>query len=128
MLDARYWCWDGCNFWAMLSVAAHTEKQQENDTDEAVAHAVACMKCVFHVSKIDKQSACEQYEHRADGGESAYHTPPEKVAFPKTCIGKCVPKELYESIGFTNASPGDVHGKASNKSLSGQHKLFQNTV
>ena len=62
MLDAR----------AVLSVAAHTEKQQEDDTDEAVAHAVACMKCVFHVSKIDKQSACEQYEHRvADGGESA---------------------------------------------------------
>ena len=73
----------------MLSVAAHTEKQQENNTDEAVAHAVA-----FHASWIDKQSACEQYEHRADGGESAYHTPPEKVAFPKTCIEKCAPKEL----------------------------------
>ena len=118
MLDAR----------AVLSVAAHTEKQQEDDTDEAVAHAVTCMQCVFHASKIDKQSACEQYEHRADGGGSAYHTPHEKVAFPKTCIEKCVPKELYESTGFTNASLVDVHGKASNKSLSGQHKLFQHTV
>ena len=72
--------------------SAHTEKQQENDTDEAVAHAVTCMKCVFHASEIDKQNACEQYEHRADGGGSAYHTPHEQIAFPKTCIGRCVPK------------------------------------
>ena len=110
------------------SASQHTQRNNKKMIPTKLLHMITCMQCVFHASKIDKQSACEQYEHRADGGGSAYHTPHEKIAFPKTCIEKCVPKELYESTGFTNASLVDVHGKASNKSLSGQHKLFQHTV